>query len=230
MKKTEVCFRCQTVIVGELGAVGPNPDANGKLTEDCDPNPVSDYGRSKLAGEAVVKEYESKIPYTILRLSAVYGSRDSNFYKFFKSSRNGVFPELGSKDKELTLAHASDIVDGMVKAAFTEKSPTQTYFLASRDIYSFQDIRKAIEKARGQKLKHLKIPDWFVSLMMIWSDLLSFFGKDILLNRDRLATLTHPRWVVDISKAENDLGFQQNRSLEDGFKEAYEWYVKEGWL
>ena len=47
--------------------------------EDDRPNPLSQYGRSKLAGEAAVAENCSD--YAILRTAWLYGSHGSNFLK-----------------------------------------------------------------------------------------------------------------------------------------------------
>jgi dTDP-4-dehydrorhamnose reductase len=46
-------------------------------TEDDTPNPLSVYGRTKLAGEEAVRS--SGIPHLLLRTSWVYGARGSNF-------------------------------------------------------------------------------------------------------------------------------------------------------
>jgi len=50
---------------------------DGPYTEDDAPNPISVYGRSKLAGEEAVRA--AGIPHLILRTSWVYGMRGKNF-------------------------------------------------------------------------------------------------------------------------------------------------------
>jgi len=50
---------------------------NAPYTEDDSPNPLSTYGRTKLAGEATVRS--SGTPHLLIRTSWVYGSRGGNF-------------------------------------------------------------------------------------------------------------------------------------------------------
>lgn len=48
------------------------------------PNPVSEYGRSKLQGEEAVIRQSDEIPVTIIRPPAVYGPRDRDFYMLLR--------------------------------------------------------------------------------------------------------------------------------------------------
>ena len=52
---------------------------NGPYTEDDEPNPLSVYGRTKLAGDQAIQA--ASIPYLIFRTSWVYGMRGHNFLK-----------------------------------------------------------------------------------------------------------------------------------------------------
>ena len=63
----------------------PNPRA--KRT----PPPVSEYGKSKLAGELEVRDH-CRAEYVILRPPAVYGPRDAEFLRLFKAVRRHLLP------------------------------------------------------------------------------------------------------------------------------------------
>jgi nucleoside-diphosphate-sugar epimerase len=220
------------VLVGSLGAAGPTRSPDGRLSEADTCRPVSAYGRSKLEAEEVTRQYQGRVPSTIVRLSAVYGPRDVNLLTIFKSAaRRGRVPQIGRQPKTLSLAHVRDVVAGICLAATAAKGLNETYFLSSEESASYEDIRAALEGALGRKVQVRVVPDLIVKGMMLYADLLSkLFKKDVLLNRDRLSTLSYPRWVCDVSKARADLGYRQTVSLADGFRETYEWYRKEGWL
>ena len=220
------------VLVGSQGAAGPNPQGHDRLSEDDPCRPVSAYGRSKLEAEEVTREYQGKVPYTIVRPCAMYGPRDVNFLRVFRSAHvKGWIPQVGRQPKTLSLAHARDIVAGTYQAAVSEKAAGETYFLGSEEAYTSADMGMAIEKALGRAIKQRVLPDVLVKAMMLYADFVSYvFRKHVLLNRDRLSTLSYPRWVCDVSKAHRDLGYRQSIPLTDGFRETYQWYLREGWL
>jgi nucleoside-diphosphate-sugar epimerase len=220
------------ILVGSHGAAGPTLKPEGGLIETDPCHPVSAYGRSKLEAEEVTRQYRGKVPYTILRLSAVYGPRDVNFLRIFKSAvRKGKIPQVGRELKAICLAHVSDIVEGIYRASITEPALNETYFLASERSYSFQDIAAVMTTILKREIKVRVIPNLVIQGMMLYADVLSkVFGKDILLNRDRLTTLACRRWVCDVSKARADLQYRQTVSLEEGFRETWEWYRQEGLL
>src|SRR5919201_47117 len=54
------------VYVSSLSAVGPSPDGK-PIPDDAPPRPVTQYGRSKLAGEQAVLAAKDRIPVTVIR-------------------------------------------------------------------------------------------------------------------------------------------------------------------
>src|SRR5439155_5076439 len=117
-----------------------------------------------------------------------------------------------------------DAVDGIWRAATADKSLNETYFLGSEEPCSFEDIRAALAAALGHSVRLQVFPRLVVQAMMLYADVLSLFRKNILLNRDRLATLSYPRWVCDVSKARADLGYRPTIPLAEGFRTTFEWY------
>src|ERR1700685_710002 len=78
------------VHVSSLEAVGPSPD--GRPVSADQENPVTAYGRSKLAAEKVVLAAKDDLPVTVLRPGAIYGPRDGEILEVFKSIQRGVLP------------------------------------------------------------------------------------------------------------------------------------------
>jgi nucleoside-diphosphate-sugar epimerase len=220
------------VLVGSLGAAGPTPSPTGCLSETDPCHPVSAYGRSKLEAEELTRRYQGKVPYTIVRLSAVYGPRDTSLLTLFRSaSQRGFLPQIGPQPKTLSLGHVRDIVEGLYQAGTTATSLNETYFLSGEEIYSFDEIRATLQHVMGKPVRLRTIPGFVVWGMKLHADVLArVFGKHLLLNRDRLTTLSYPRWVCDVAKARCHFGYRQTVPLEGGFRETYEWYRDNGWL
>jgi nucleoside-diphosphate-sugar epimerase len=220
------------VLVGSLGAAGPTPSPTGRLSEADPCHPVSAYGQSKLEAEEVTWRYQGKVPYTIVRLSAVYGPRDTSLLTLFRSaSQRGFLPLIGRQAKTLSLGHVRDIVDGLYQAGIAAASLNETYFLSSEEVYSFEEIRATLQRVMGKPVSLRIIPGFVVWGMKLRADMLArLFGKHTLLNRDRLSTLCYPRWVCDVAKARSHFGYRQTVPLEGGFRETYEWYRDNRWL
>ncbi|MEJ2695634.1 MAG: NAD-dependent epimerase/dehydratase family protein [Candidatus Sulfobium sp.] len=84
------------VYVSSLAAAGPSSDGV-PLKEDCEPMPVSFYGKSKLEGEKAVLRHCGEMPVTVIRPSAVYGPRDADFLVMFRMVKRGIFPYLSDE-------------------------------------------------------------------------------------------------------------------------------------
>jgi len=218
------------VLAGSHGAAGPNPPGVDRLKETDPCRPVSEYGRSKLAAEEICRESIGKVPWTIVRLSAVYGPRDVNLLKAFRWAEKGFLPEIGRREKAVSLTHVRDIVAGMWQAATAPRACGQTYFLASEEPCGPHDLRRALGHAVGRNVRRVAVPDFVVKAIMLGADVASWLGRDGLLSRDRIRTLTCPCWVCDVAKAKNELGYRQSVFLDEGFRETYQWYRTEGWL
>lgn len=103
---------------------------NGPYTEDDKPNPLSAYGRSKLAGEQAIRG--SGAPHLIFRTSWVYAARGQNFVR--------TMLRLGRERSELR------IVDDQVGA------PTWARFIAqatAQVLRQLGDGHKAIRDRAG---------------------------------------------------------------------------------
>src|SRR5205814_10638361 len=60
------------VYVSSLSAVGPSPDGK-PVPDDAPPRPVTQYGRSKLAGEQAVLAAKDRLPVTVIRPPLISG-------------------------------------------------------------------------------------------------------------------------------------------------------------
>lgn len=115
---------------------------------------TTDYGKSKLEGENLIKE--SGIPYTILRLSLAYKDNDDKTIgKIIKAVKLlPVIPLMGNGQNILQPVHAKDVAAATAIAA-NKKPENKTYYLAGPQI-TFRNMVKAI--AAELKLKRTLMP------------------------------------------------------------------------
>ncbi len=55
-------------------------------------------------------------------------------------------------------------------------------------------------------------------------------SKASILNLEKARDFVQTYWTCDIAKAEKDLGYSQEVSIEEGMKRTIEWYREKKWL
>lgn len=218
------------VFISSQAAAGPSP-SNQPKTEEMECNPVTTYGKSKLEAERVVRNYEGKIPFTIVRPSAVYGPRDSEILLFFQTLKKGIQPMVGFSEKYVSLVHIQDLIDGILLAAFSDKSLNQTYFISSEKGYGWEEIGNISSKIFGKRVLKLRIPHFMIFTVAAISQFFSYFRKEAtILNLEKAREMVQNSWVCSVEKAKRELGYSQKVDLEQGVRETIQWYKENGWL
>ncbi|MDI6804823.1 MAG: NAD-dependent epimerase/dehydratase family protein [Bacteroidota bacterium] len=218
------------VFAGSLAAVGPSTDGK-PVNEESELQPITTYGRSKMAAEKEVLSFQNKIPFTIVRIPAVYGPRDTATLDFFKSVNNGIIPLVGFKSKYVNILHVNDVVDGLILAGEHPDAAGKIYFIGSEKAYTWEDIGRVTQKIIQRKTIKLRIPEFIVVLVASIYNLINLFSrKPSVLNFEKSKDIIADAWICDSSKAKKELGFQQKITLEEGVKETFKWYKEVGWI
>ena len=118
------------VYVSSMAAGGP-ADRGRPLTGTEPPNPVTAYGRSKLAGETAVKA--GSLPWVIMRPPTVYGPRDREVLKVFRMARWGVAPVLTTLGDDLRM-NANRIGDELLASRALEPGAIVALVSVSTDL------------------------------------------------------------------------------------------------
>jgi nucleoside-diphosphate-sugar epimerase len=105
------------VLVSSVAAAGPA--RHGRLRTEADrPAPLSNYGRSKRAGELAVAPYANRVPITVVRPGVVFGPRDKLLLPAFRAvDRFGVHVVPGFTSPPLSLVYVDDLVELLIRAA-----------------------------------------------------------------------------------------------------------------
>ena len=216
------------VYLSSLAAFGPRVKSN-LPNERCKPNPVSDYGKSKLGGENAVLQYSDTLPISILRPAAVYGPRDKDFFLLFKFIKNGVLPYQGNGN--ISLIYIDDLIDAIIYTAEKEKTVGKTYFISDGMVYSNDEVINVIASALNTKVLRIKLPKPFLTIIGFFGEKISkITGKNTIINRDKIKEFMFTDWVCDITKAKNDLCFKPKIGIKEGIKWTADWYRIHKWL
>ncbi|MEQ8767357.1 MAG: NAD-dependent epimerase/dehydratase family protein [Planctomycetota bacterium] len=218
------------VSVSSLAAAGP---ARGRpKVESDEPAPVSDYGRSKLAGErAIEQELSGRIPFAIVRPPAVYGPGDRDVLTFFEMADRGWLPKFSGPERQYSFVHVEDLARGVIEVALADHLPSRVYFLADAEVYAWSRLVSGFSMAVGRKVGSVPIPFpalWLVATVQeLWARLRK---KAPLLGWDKLKEMRATAWTCDARRARDELGFRIDRTLEEGLAETAAWYREQGWL
>ena len=216
------------VHISSLAAAGPAaPDKPAR--EDLPPEPVSHYGKSKLAGELEVKHH-CRAEHVILRPPAVYGPRDEEFLRLFKAVKHHLLPSMGGA-QALSLVFVKDLAQAAVNCLTDPAAAGKTFFVAGREVVTARAMAQEIAAQMQVWTLPLPLPTpllWPICLAQeAWSRLTR---KPNVLSLQKFAELRAPGWVCDPSRLERDTGYACATTLKDGIGETLLWYRQQHWL
>ena len=218
------------VHVSSLAAVGPAGDA-APLNEDAPCRPVSHYGKSKLAGERVVRSSAMAARATIVRPPVVYGPRDTDVLHIIRAAGRGWIAGIGRRERFFSLVYVKDLVEGLAAAGTCPGAAGRTYFLAQPEPLSWSEFGAAAAGICGRRARHLAVPRpaaWALGAgAEAWARLT---GRPGIISRDKIAEACCPYWTCSPARAEREIGFRAATGLREGMAETIAWYRQMGWM
>jgi nucleoside-diphosphate-sugar epimerase len=220
------------VFVSSQTVAGPAISLENPVHEEMEPNPITAYARSKKVAEDVVLSYKGKIPFTICRAPAVYGPRDTAIFAVFQTVNFGLGTLMGLNKKYISLIHALDLADGLIKAAESENAVDQTYFITSNRFYSWDQLINQIKISfKKKRILKIRLPHFVVLTVAGISEFFGKFSKKPpVFNYDKGIDFIQDYWICSHKKAKNEIGFEQNITVEEGIDETVNWYKDNKWL
>lgn len=226
------------VYVSSLAAGGPSEPGRPRREEDPE-RPVSDYGKSKLAGEAAVREAVAAHPRfeaAVVRPPAVYGPRDLEFLGLLLwSVKLGVAPKPGLRDKRYSLIYCDDLADLIVRAAERGRSlgsdSEGVYYGSDGVEYRIEDWARHAGEAMGKRAIVVPVPEFVSFVGAVLGSLKGrITGRPSKLNLGKLAELKQIAWTCSPERAKRELGFEAHTDAATGFKNAVAWFRAQGVL
>ncbi len=169
--------------------------------EEEPPRPISPYGATKLATEALVHAYrhERRIPAVALRYFTVYGPRqrpDMGFHRFFEAARRGeAVTVYGDGRQTRDFTYVDDAVAATI-ASLTRPVPEFAYNVGGGHRVTLNEVLDRMEHMVGRPIERKHVE----------------------------AQQGDPRDTAsDTRLARRDLGYEPQTSLEEGLKRQWEW-------
>ena len=216
------------VYVSSMAAGGPAPPGR-PLTGTEPPNPVTAYGRSKLAGEAAVSS--GRLPWVIVRPPTVYGPRDREVLKVFRMARWGVAPVFGDGSQQLSAVHGADLAQALIAAGTAAGTTGQVYYACHPEVVTSAEFVRAVGRAMGRTVHLLPIPPSLGRGLLGVTELSArMTGRSTILTRDKANEFFQVAWTGDPDPLTRDSGWRAAHDLGSGLADTCRWYRSMGWL
>jgi nucleoside-diphosphate-sugar epimerase len=211
------------VLLSSLAAAGPNR-RSPILREEMPAEPISLYGKSKLAQEKIVAAH-CPAPYVIIRAPIVFGPGDMDMLDVFRIVAKGILPVLGRKERRYSLVYVKDLVRGMVAAA-SSPCQSETFYIANPEPIEWQTFMEQVARLLGrEKMRKIVIPEILGRALAEFSELrIRASGRKAIFNRDKFNEMKFPEWVCSAEKIGARLHFQPRTPLAEALRETIDWY------
>lgn len=219
------------LFVSSLAAAGPTSHGH-PIDEQRPPAPVTDYGRSKLAGEVLVRAMAPALSWTIVRPPVVYGEWDKGTLTLFKLARRGIAPVFGDGSQELSVIHAEDLARALIAAATSPAAAGQVYFAAHPAVTTSRALFEQVARAVGRAAPRVVPVPPVIARGVLWTvgALAHLAGRATLLSADKADEFLAPAWTCRSAALTRDTGWRAEIELETGLKRAANWYREVGWM
>jgi len=220
--------RARFLLVSSMAAGGPS-EAGRPHRGDEPARPVTAYGRSKLAGEEVVRS--GPLPWTILRPPAVYGPGDREILKVFKIARLGVAPVFGGGTQELSLVYGPDLGEALAAAGHAAATVGKVYYPCHPEILTSGGMIQVIGRAMGKKVTILPLPSMVArSMLAVTAAGARVSGRPTILTPDKANEFFASAWTATPEPLTRDSGWKADHDLQTGAARTLEWYRAEQWM
>jgi nucleoside-diphosphate-sugar epimerase len=194
---------------------------------------ISDYGASKLGGEAELTRLDDALPWSILRPPAVYGPGDRETLTFFRALRSGVALLPPARDARLSLMHVADVAAATGAALESPAAVAQIFEIddAHPGGYGWEELVGVAARHLGVRPVRLRIPGLaltgFAHLNAAFHQL---SGTAAMLTPGKAREMLHQDWTVRGAAFADATNWRPAVDLDKGFGETIAWYRCHHWL
>lgn len=218
----------RVVYLSSYAACGPaRPD--GVRGPEETPAPLTAYGRTKLAGEAIVRSLAGRgVDVVVMRAPAVYGPGDRALLPYFRLIRWHLAPIPEGGENRLHLIYVEDLARAMRAAADVEPG---TYAVASPGVHRWADVVGTIASVMDRRPFRISLSAPLVRFAArITQGAGSLVGRAVPFNREKAEEMLASAWVCDLTGSEAMLPPDEATPLREGISQTVRWYIRRGWL
>ncbi len=215
------------VLVSSQAAAGPARE--GRPVAVADPaRPVSWYGTSKLEGEQALRRAFPGAT-VVLRPGVVYGPADRGLLTFFRMAARGLMAVPGG-GRRIQVVAAERAARAIARAAGRPDLGGTTAFLCDPAPIAIRRLAGMIAGMPPRPAHLVPVPDFAVRLAGAAESLReAITRRSRPFNADKARELLAGEWLCQPG-LERELDLPTPVALERSLREAWDWYLRQGWL
>ena len=194
------------------------------VDEQVPPLCESPYGKSKLLGEAMAREYASSLPIVFLRLGMIYGHDfEDGYFQILGRLSAGKMQILGDGKNRMPLLHQSDAVGAVLAALDSGKSipSCREYNIVGGEKMTQKELLTLAATCLNASPPSKSAPVLLAKAGVAIQSALSAIGacKRPSVSLENIRQMTLDR-AYSCERARAELGFEAKTRLADGMKEV----------
>lgn len=185
------------------------------VTEESPAEPLTAYGRSKVAAERVLLEAaeEDRLEVTIVRPPLVYGpGAPGNMVRMVRLVAREVPLPLGAIKNKRSFVGIDNLVDFLILCMSHPKAEGEVFNVADDEHVSTPELARLLGQFLGVRVRLIPVPVGGLK----WAATVVGMGETV-------RKLTES-FVVSTEKAKKYLGWTPQKTLQDGLRELVAWY------
>ncbi len=131
------------------------------------------YHKTKYAGELHI--LDSKLDYTILRPSFLFGKEDKSINYFMKFVKNRFFVIFGDGSYKLQPVYVGDVAKSIVASLKNKKASQKIIEIAGNKQYNFNELIDVLARSINKKVVKIHVPIGFARFLARIFGRFSFF-------------------------------------------------------
>jgi nucleoside-diphosphate-sugar epimerase len=206
--------------------------ASEPRNEEAIPRPQSPYGASKLAGEAVFREWSARgggRSALVIRPTITFGPGNvANMYSLIRQIASGRFVVAGNPINYKSLSYVENLVAATMHLWSRHKEGFDLFNFVEKPDLTSLEIAQTIATALGKVRPGPQLPLWLVLLMAKPFDMVTALtGKDLGVSSMRVRKLFVWDTKFEAEKVRK-AGFESPVSVREGLRRMVEWWQSAG--
>lgn len=221
------------IYISSQSALGPSDNyiKNNKhlyyINETDLYNPITNYGRSKVEAEKIVKA--SNLNWIIVRFPAIFGKYDKDSLILFKLASKGIIIDTSWDEYVLSYILAQDASDLLFRVALNNDINNSILHFCYDEPIKIKDFMKSIvDLSKKKVLLKLFISKFILKTVSVIFTFVSFISKKKnIIGIEKTNEFLNTKWLLSNKITKQKLGIEKitkNSNLED----IYKWYKEKG--